>query len=196
VVASGGLIERLEDVLFAVRFGLLAGDGVAGLRVEGGKCDHIMRAEGSDASGQHGLGVFAQADFTGDVAGDALVLGASHKAQGFVDPGLGEQVQIGRLLELRGQRLLQRAVEDAVAGGVDEVGKQDGVFFSESGGLTGAEIECAPNQREYDDCSDACEQGPARFLRRGNGNRGPDARRRSRCRRGSGGRRHRGHRRG
>jgi len=74
-----------------------------------------------------------------------------------VDPGLGEQVQIGRLLELRGQRLLQRAVEDAVAGGVDEVGKQDGVFFSESGGLTGAEIECAPNQREYDDCSDALE---------------------------------------
>jgi hypothetical protein len=43
------------------------------------------------------------------------------------------------LFELDGQRLLQRVVKDGVAGGVGEVGEDDGVFFGELGGLA-----CAP----------------------------------------------------
>ncbi|HXM17078.1 MAG TPA: hypothetical protein VN933_17685 [Candidatus Eremiobacteraceae bacterium] len=39
---------------------------------------------------------------------------------------------------MHGQRLFQRAVENGVAGGVDEVGEQYAVFLGELGGLSGA----------------------------------------------------------
>ena len=65
-----------------------------------------MSAERSDGAGQHGGGAFADADFVRDIAGDALIFGASHEAQGFADAGFGKNVEIGRLLELSGERLL------------------------------------------------------------------------------------------
>ena len=41
--------------------------------------------------------------------------------------------------------LLERAVKDAVAGGVDEVGEHHGIFFGELGGLVRAEIKARAN---------------------------------------------------
>ena len=51
----------------------------------------------------------------------------------------GNRLQVGRLLQLDGQGLLQRSVEHGVAGGVDEVGENYGVFFGEGAGAAGAE---------------------------------------------------------
>src|SRR5207244_2234619 len=60
---GGGFVEGLEDLLLAFGFGLFAGNGVSGLRVDGGEGDHVMSAERSDGAGQHGSGAFADADF-------------------------------------------------------------------------------------------------------------------------------------
>ena len=49
------------------------------------------------------------------------------------------------------------AVEDGVAGGVGEVGEDDGVFVGEFGGVGGVEIEVGGAGGDEDDCSDKNE---------------------------------------
>ena len=79
------------------------------------------------------------ADFSGYVVGDAFVGGLAHESQGLANSRFRNDVQVRRLLQLHGQRLFERAVEDRVAGGIDEVGEQDAVFLGELGRLPGAE---------------------------------------------------------
>src|SRR5208282_583253 len=108
----------------------------------------------------------------GNVVGDAFVGRAAHEAQGFANAGFGQQIQVGGLLELDGEGLLQGSVEHGIAGGVDEVGENDGVFFGEGGGAAGAE-----EQASGDEGSDQYRGGgdggnlPGFLLRRGNSGR-------------------------
>ena len=90
-----------------------------------------MSAQRRDRTGDDGFGVFAQGDFFGEVACDAFVGFAPHVLQSFLDFRVRKQVQIRRLIKLNGKRLLERAIEDWVASGVDEFGENGGVFFSE-----------------------------------------------------------------
>ena len=53
------------------------------------------------------------------------------KRSAFLNPRLRQHVQIRRLLQLHCERLLQRTVEDAVAGGIDEIGQQDGILLGQ-----------------------------------------------------------------
>jgi len=71
-----------------------------------------MIAQAGDAPRQQGFNALTLADFAGDVIGSALVGGASHETQGLANFGFGDQVQIGGLLQLHGERLLQCTVED------------------------------------------------------------------------------------
>ena len=79
------------------------------------------------------------------------------KRRACADAGFGKQVQVGRLLELDGQRLLQGSVENGIAGGVDEVGEDDGVFFGERVGAAGAKEQASADQ--------GCDQQPRRDRR-------------------------------
>ncbi len=63
--------------------------------------------------------------------GDVLGGCAAHQLQRLADFAVGKNVEEGGLFEIDGQRLLQGAVEDRVAGGVDEVGEDDSVFLGE-----------------------------------------------------------------
>ena len=83
-----------------------------------------------------GIGV---ADLARDVVGKACVGRAAHEAQGIVDAGFAQQVQVGRLLELDRQRLLQGSIENGIAGCVDEVGEHHRVFFGQRAGSPGTE---------------------------------------------------------
>ena len=49
------------------------------------------------------------------------------------------------------------AVEDGVAGGVGEIGEDDGVFVGEFGGVGGAEVEVGGAGGDDDDCGDENE---------------------------------------
>ena len=90
-----------------------------------------MAAETGDRATQHRLDVLALADFAGNTAGNALVGGTPHELKSLAHSLIGRDVQIGRLLKLHRQRLLQRAVEYGIAGGVHKFGEQNGIFFGE-----------------------------------------------------------------
>lgn len=147
---GGGFVERLQDLLFASGFDLLAGDRVAGLRVAGFECDHVIVSEAGDGAGDDGLCVGALRDFAGEIFGDAIVWLLAHEFQGGLRFGFGEQIQIRRLLELDGEGLLERAIKDGIAGGVDEIGKDDGVFVRERA--------CVPREIDKSDEGDGRDQ--------------------------------------
>ena len=118
---------------------LLTGEGIAGLRVGGFEGDDVIGAEAGDGAGDDGLGVFADRDFLGEIAGDAFVGLASHEAERVLNLGFGKQVQIGRLFQLHGEGLFEGAIENGIAGGVDEVGEDDGVFVGEGASVARGE---------------------------------------------------------
>ena len=90
--------------------------------------------------------MLALADFAGHRAGDTLIGRASHELKCLADGLIGHDVEIGRLLELDGQCLLERAVEDGVDGGVDEVGDEYGIFLSQLLGASGAQVQTADDE--------------------------------------------------
>src|SRR5882672_4753504 len=98
-----------------------------------------MAAEAGDGSGKHGFHAFTKTNFASDVAGDALVAATPHEFEGFLNSRFGKQVQIGRLFELDREGLLQRAIEDGVSRGVDEIGEEDRIFFREGASATSGE---------------------------------------------------------
>ncbi len=140
---GGGFVEGLQHLFFARSFDLLAGEGVAGLGVVGFQSDDVIVAEAGDGAGDDGFGVFAEGNFAGQVFGDALIGLAAHEAESVLNFGFGEQVEVGRLLELNGKGLLQSAVENGVAGGIDEFREDYGIFVGERAGVARGEKEAA-----------------------------------------------------
>ena len=62
------------------------------------------------------------------------------------------------MLKLGGKALAQGAVENGFAGGVGELGEDDGVFVGEFGGMGGAEVEVGGACCDEDDCGDESEE--------------------------------------
>src|SRR3974377_2155009 len=124
-----------------------------------------MAAQRRDGTTKHCLGAFAQADVAGDVAGDALVLRAPHKATGLADGRLGEKIEIRGLLKLSDEGLFKGAVKNSVASGVDKISDQNSVFLGELGGAAGGEEQAAgEDQAEQEYCGDRVHAG-LKFLR-------------------------------
>jgi len=65
------------------------------------------------------------------IAGDALIRRTAHEMERFLDPAIGQDIKEGGLSELDAQSLLERVVEDGVAGGVGKVGDHDCIFLGE-----------------------------------------------------------------
>jgi len=55
----------------------------------------------------------------------------AHQLQRRANFAVGKNVEEGRLFEIDGEGLALGAVEDRFAGGVDEIGEDDGVFLGE-----------------------------------------------------------------
>ena len=77
-------------------------------------------------------------------------LGLAHERQGLRDALIRNQAQKRRLLQLRRKSLPQRAVKNGIAGGVGEVGQNDGVFFGELGRVSMQEEICRTRCRDQD----------------------------------------------
>ena len=84
------------------------------------------------------------------LASDALIGRTAHQMQRFSYFAIGQNIEEGRLSEFDAERLLERVIEDRVAGGVGEVGEHDRVFLGERRRVrrwrrrTRAEIESPP----------------------------------------------------
>ena len=63
---------------------------------------------------------------------------------------IAHQLQQRRLLELNGQRFLQRRIEDRVAGLIGEVGKNELVFVGQLHALMLAPVESAGKHRQQE----------------------------------------------
>ena len=113
----------------------------------------------------------ALADLAGQLAGEPRIFGLGHQRQRLRHALVRKQVQKRRLLQLRRQPLPQRAVEDRIAGGVGEVGEDDGVLLGQAvRGLARAEVErpaiaaaTVPRRREPESSRVSC---PLQELRR------------------------------
>ena len=97
---------------------------------------------------------------------DSVMLTTARQSRGLTQSGLARLCGLSQAFvskaeaghgELDGERLLQGSVEHGIAGGVDEVGENHGVFFGEGVGVTGAEEHASGNQ----DC-DQCDGGEGR----------------------------------
>jgi hypothetical protein len=86
--------------------------------------DYVVRPEPGYGSTQHRLDALSFADLAADVPRDAIVRRTAHEAQCLAHALVGKQSKKGRLAQLHGERLFQRAVEHRLAGCVDEVSQQ------------------------------------------------------------------------
>ena len=124
-------VQSLEHRFLARRLLLRFRQHVPGVAVHRLQANHVLAAQPGNRAGQHGLAAGALADLAGHLRRQTVTGGTAHQLQGLVHLALGNQVEKGRLLKLYRESLLQRVVEDRVAGRVVEVGEHDGVFVGE-----------------------------------------------------------------
>src|SRR5262249_55329913 len=102
-------------------------DRFAGGTVHNPENQVVLRADLRNGALQYCGAVGAVADFTGELGSQAGVGRLLHHAKRLLNLLVGDEVQEGRLVGLNGEAFAQCAVENYVAGGVSEVGKDDGV---------------------------------------------------------------------
>ena len=131
------LAEPDENPFAALRLGLLARDGLTAGRAHGLQVDHVVAAEARNRPKQQRLDALALRDLAREIPRHALVRRSSDVAKRLADACLGHDVEVRALPQFNRHGLLERAVEDFVAGGIDEVGDQDAVLVREGRGATG-----------------------------------------------------------
>ena len=77
----------------------------------------------------------------------------SHQLQGVGYFAIGEHVEEGRLLQIDGQRLFERAVENRIAGGVGEIGDHERVSRSQLRRSPRTIVERTGNDQGGGDCN-------------------------------------------
>ena len=97
--------------------------------------DDVALTQTGDGALDRSRGCVAHADVMRDLVGDARSGRQTHQPQVLLHLLVVHDFQEGRLLELDGDRLAQRAVENRVAGGVGEVGKHQHIFVRKRFGL-------------------------------------------------------------
>jgi len=106
-----------------------------------------MAAQGRNRAIERGFNIFPPADFARHCAGNMLIRRPSHKLQRFADPLLGHDVEVGRLLQLDGQRLFERTIENRLLSCIDEVGQQNGILHSQPLGTMHVNQDCTSDRR-------------------------------------------------
>ena len=112
---------------------MVGGQLIAIVAVHGFQADDVLRAQAGDGAFDGGGAGGALADVASEIVSEAGVFWLRHEGERLRDALVGEQVQERGLFQLRREALAKRAIEDGVAGGVDEVGEDDGIFFGELG---------------------------------------------------------------
>jgi hypothetical protein len=106
------------------------GEYISRLTVIGSQTDNVAFADQGDGTGQHGLAVRAQTDFSGNIGREPLA-GTVHQFQGGGHTLVGKNVEKRRLLQMDRQCLLQRVIQKGIACQVDKVGDDDAVVCSQ-----------------------------------------------------------------
>ncbi len=127
----GGLIQGSQYLLPRCRFRLFTGDRLAGAAVRRRQSNHVIGSKRRDASVDRRGGTDPLTEFPRHLAGNAIVRRSRHQRQRPANPIRGNDAEEGRLLELDDHRLLQGAVEERVAGRIDEIGDDDGVAIGQ-----------------------------------------------------------------
>jgi hypothetical protein len=128
-------------LLLAGGLRLLLRQGIAGLAVHGVESHNILAAQAGNGAGKHGFAANAKAEFASHIGGEPLIRLASHKAQGLLHTSRRDDLKKWRLLQIDGQRLLQRSIKYCVAGGVGEIGENERVFRGERMRGSGTEVK-------------------------------------------------------
>src|SRR6185369_13193175 len=118
-------------LFFAFGFGLLVCDRLAGLAVDRLKSDNVIAPEADYRTREQRLDSAPLTNLAPDLTGDSVIRRALHHLKRFSGALLGEDIKVGRLLQLDYQTLFKRAVKNRVARSVDEVGEEDRVFIGQ-----------------------------------------------------------------
>src|SRR5262249_30024323 len=149
-----GPAERLEHLLFTFGFNLLMRDRLPALTVDRFQRDHVIASEAGNRPYEQRLNPAPLADLAPHLARDLLIVRTLHQPEGLSGALFGEDVQIGRLFKLYRQALFERAVEDRIARGVDEVREQNRVLVSQrrpGGAESPAEVKISGGCGQDDD---------------------------------------------
>ena len=112
--------------------------------------NHIGRSQIGDGPRQVGLHAEALTQLLRQLRRNSLRARLAQILQVAVQFRIAHQLQQRGLLELNGQRFLQRGIEDRVAGLIGEVGKNELIFVGELHGLMLAPVESAGKYRQQE----------------------------------------------
>ena len=98
-------MQRIQHRFLARCLDFLPCQRFSGARVDRIQRDHILAAQVGNRAVQHGFDAHALADFASYLSGDALIGRTPHELQRLPYLLLWEDIQIGGLLKVNGQRL-------------------------------------------------------------------------------------------
>ena len=102
---GGGVAESFENLLFSGGGDLLGGELVAVVAIDGLEAEDILGAQAGDGAFNGSGAGSALADLTCDVGGEASISGLRHERESLCDFFIGQEIEEGRLFELRGEAL-------------------------------------------------------------------------------------------
>src|SRR5208337_3228697 len=109
--------------------------------------EQVLRPDLRDGAIERRRAGGALADFASQLMRQPRFFGLGHQSQGLSDALIGKQIEKRRLLQLRRERLPQRAIKNLIARGVGEVGENDRVFVGELWKAARAVIKSGGGQR-------------------------------------------------
>ena len=146
----GRFRDRLQDRRFIRSGYLLPREHFSGGAIHRVDRNHIGRPQAGDGSRQVGLHSQPLAQLLRQLGRNSLRARLAQILQVAVQFGIAHQLQQRRLLELNGQRFLQRRIEDCVAGLIGEVGENELVFVGQLHSLMLAPVESTRNRSQQE----------------------------------------------
>ena len=164
--------QRVEHVLPVGDLGLLLVQQRAGVTSAAAQPQHVAAPAAGNRSFEDTGAVRSLADLPRDRGCEARLGRLAHHAQGVLHALLRHQSDERRLLELYRETLAKRLVEDRVAGGVGEIGEDDGVLHGQP--RSARERGVAGDDERHDHRAGRCQDLPPRAAAAGRRARGRD----------------------
>src|SRR6266852_4264889 len=134
-----------------------------------GSSSTALLKNATDSASQPGNGTrdqrfnsFTLANLARELVREPLIGRSPHELQRLSNAFFRSDVKKRRLLQLYGQRLLERSIKNRITGGIDEIGEKYGVLFREGMDFRGAPVESASDKGRQKDRRGDQEFPPAR----------------------------------
>src|SRR5580704_10032408 len=152
-------------MFFIGGLGLFGTKGGPSLAVRGAEADHIMGAMRRDGTSENTLAADSLAEVACKISCKPLARLPGHKAQVVANLLVRKQIEERRLFELGAEAVLECVIEDGIAGGVQKIGQDEGVFLCDRRFLPSKIKSCHASRANGYSSYDCNHQFPTRDRR-------------------------------